>query len=457
MAGIGFEIKKILKRDSLLSIFEAYGLAGMVSSGPWIMSILALLTIGIISASVVSPAIVIVQFLVIVTYMMACSLIISGLIQLLITRFISDLIYAKEERHIIPNLFGAMTIVSILGGGICSIALFLSPELPALVKVTIFVTTVLLCNQWLVIIFLSGMKEYYRIFTVIAVSYCSMVLANYIIEPNGLFGLLFIFCLGQALLTFTFLFYVIRHYPPTHIVAFDFLNPRKAFYSLIFCGAFYYLGVWLDKFVFWAREETSHQVIAIFRASYIYDLPIFIAYLAIMPGMAVFILRMETDFAAACLKFYDAVREGETLETIVHLKNNIVVACRQSIYEIFKVQGITLALLIVWAEDILNILGIDLAYLHLLYVDLVGVSFQVLVMAILNVMFYLDKRYSALILSFIMAVLNFSFAHISIDYGPIYYGYGFVISMVLTSVVGFLMLNKHFSNLVYHTFMLQRT
>lgn len=71
-------------------------------------------------------------------------------------------------------------------------------------------------------------------------------------------------------------------------------------------------------------------------------------------------------------------------------------------------------------------------------------------------MFYLDKRYSALILSFIMAVLNFSFAHISIDYGPIYYGYGFVISMVLTSIVGFLMLNKHFSNLVYHTFMLQR-
>ena len=160
MAGIGFEIKKILKRDSLLSIFEAYGLAGMVSSGPWIMSILALLTIGIISASVVSPAIVIVQFLVIVTYMMACSLIISGLIQLLITRFISDLIYAKEERHIIPNLFGAMTVVSILGGGICSIALFLSPELPALVKVTIFVTTVLLCNQWLAILFFSCMKEY---------------------------------------------------------------------------------------------------------------------------------------------------------------------------------------------------------------------------------------------------------------------------------------------------------
>lgn len=35
MAGIGFEIRRILKRDSFLNLFEAYGLAGIISSGPW--------------------------------------------------------------------------------------------------------------------------------------------------------------------------------------------------------------------------------------------------------------------------------------------------------------------------------------------------------------------------------------------------------------------------------------
>lgn len=39
MAGIGFELRKILKRDSLLSLMQAYSYAALISSGPWIMSI----------------------------------------------------------------------------------------------------------------------------------------------------------------------------------------------------------------------------------------------------------------------------------------------------------------------------------------------------------------------------------------------------------------------------------
>ncbi len=146
-----------------------------------------------------------------------------------------------------------------------------------------------------------------------AFGYGLMVLMSYFLPSNGLLGLMLIFTFCQALITFTFLFFVIRDYPADKLVSFSFLNSSKVFYSLLFCGLFYNLGVWVDKFVFWFRREPSHQVIDFFRASYIYDLPIFIAYLAIVPGMAVFMLRMETDFAAACLKFYQAVREGGTL------------------------------------------------------------------------------------------------------------------------------------------------
>ncbi|MEI8633495.1 exopolysaccharide Pel transporter PelG [Vibrio sp. PP-XX7] len=79
MAGIGFEIRKILKKDSLLSLFEAYGYAGIIGSGPWLLSILALMSIGFISLGVVLPKVLIVQFLISVTYMMAGSLILTGI------------------------------------------------------------------------------------------------------------------------------------------------------------------------------------------------------------------------------------------------------------------------------------------------------------------------------------------------------------------------------------------
>lgn len=457
MAGIGFELRKILSKNSLFSMVEAYGLAGLISSGPWVLSILALLVVGIITVGVVFPTEVIIQFLIIVTYMMAGSLLVSGVFQLLFTRFIADLLFLEKNDRIVPNLLGAMLVTSVLAALVGGAVMFISPSIEPIIKVVILSAFVLLCNQWLVIIFLSGMKEYYRILFTMMIGYGLMVLLVIVLPPYGLLGLLGVFSLCQALLTFAFLYHVIRDFPAQELVAFEFFNRKKVFISLLFCGVFYNLGVWGDKFVFWYRDETSHQVLDFFRASYIYDLPIFIAYLAVVPGMAVFMMRMETDFAEACLKFYESVRRGGTLDTIYQLKDNMVLACQQSIYEIFKVQGMTLAVLILLADDILNLLSIDLSYLHLLYVDLVGVSLQVLVMSILNVMYYLDKRYPALYLIILMMVSNFVLSYLSIDAGPLYYGYGFTISMLLTTIVGLIMLERQFDDLEYQTFMLQKS
>lgn len=456
MAGIGFELNKILKRKTLLSIVEAYGLAGLISSGPWVLSILALLVIGIVSLSTFQSY-VITQFLIVVTYLMAGSLILSGLFQLLLTRFISDLIYIKQEHRIVPNLLGAMLVTTVLSAILAGFILAIATDINPLTKVIIFIAFVILCNQWLILMFLSGLKEYYRIFFTMVACYGLMVILCMTVPAYGLAGLMCIFTLCQALLTFIFLYHVIQYFPAKRLILFEFIQHKYVFFSLLFCGFFYNLGVWLDKFVFWARAETSHTVFSLFRASYIYDLPIFIAYLAIVPGMAVFIMRMETDFSQACLKFYNAVREGGTLKDIYLLKNKMVLACRDSMYEIFKVQGMALVLLLLWSEDILRALNIDLVYLHLLYVDLIGVSLQVLVMAILNTMYYLDKRYAALSLTIFMASSNFILANISIELGPLFYGYGFTLTMLLSTIIGFVMLDKQFADLEYRTFMLQRS
>ena len=62
-----------------------------------------------------------------------------------------------------------------------------------------------------------------------------------------------------------------------------------------------------------ATPSAAIAVIGPMRSSVLYDLPIFLAYLAIIPGMAVFLLRLETDFVDYYDSFYNAVREGATL------------------------------------------------------------------------------------------------------------------------------------------------
>jgi len=456
MAGIGFELRKILKKNTLFSYLEAYGLAAIIGSGPWALSILALLLIGIISIGRIFPTDLIIQFLVMVTYLMAASLILSGFFQLMLTRFISDLIFQQASEDIVPNLVGCMLVISsiayALGLGVSYVT-----DLPNSIEITMISGLVILNNLWIIIVFLSGMKAYYKILLTLAAGYAIMVGASLLMPTNGLLGLLQIFVGSQALITFMLLIFVFREFKFRRLISFDFMDSKRAFYSLAFCGLFYNLGVWVDKFVFWFHPDVSFNVISIFRASYIYDLPIFIAYLAIIPGMAVFLLHMETDFAESNGKFYDAVRTGASLDEIFMYKDKMVMDARNSLYQIFKVQGITLALLLLWSDQILAFLGIDQAYLHLLYVDLVGVSLQVLLMALLNVLFYLDKRYISLFLISLMMVLNFGLSWLSIQLGPQFYGYGFAIAMLVSTLVGIAFLNRKFAKLEYETFMLQRS
>jgi uncharacterized membrane protein len=53
--------------------------------------------------------------------------------------------------------------------------------------------------------------------------------------------------------------------------------------------------------MFWDYPPTGQAIVGPLNASVIYVLPIFLAYLSIIPGMAVFLLRLETD----CVDHYD--------------------------------------------------------------------------------------------------------------------------------------------------------
>ena len=82
MAGIGFELRRLLRKNTLVGLIEAYAYAGIIGSGPWVFSIVGILLIGIFSASVVVPDFLVTQFQTSVTYLVASSLILTGLVQL---------------------------------------------------------------------------------------------------------------------------------------------------------------------------------------------------------------------------------------------------------------------------------------------------------------------------------------------------------------------------------------
>ncbi|MDF2397590.1 exopolysaccharide Pel transporter PelG [Pseudomonas protegens] len=456
MAGIGFELRKILSRDSYTATLHAYVYAGLISSGPWVLSILSVMLVGVISLGLVVPEVLIRQFLITVTYLMATSLILTGGLQLFFTRFVSDRLFERKYEHILPNLVGVLLLVT-LGSGVLGILLLVTLfDQPLIYRLMTLANFVVLCNLWLVIIFLSGMKAYNRILLVMLAGYALMVGSAFFLRHMGMEGLLLALLLGHSSLLFLFLYDILREYRAEKLVAFDFLDRRQVFVSLLLTGLCYNLGIWIDKFIFWFNPDTSSQVIGPLRASILYDLPIFLAYLAIIPGMAVFLVRIETDFAEWYDRLFRAVRDGETLQHIGSLKAEMTFSIRQGLLEICKVQGLTVVLLFLFGPRLLEWLGMSSYYLPLFYIDLIGVSIQVVFMAILNVFFYLDKRAIVLELCLFFVALNAGLTLLSLHLGPSYFGYGFTLSLLICVLLGLARLSTALDDLEYETFMLSR-
>jgi uncharacterized membrane protein len=457
MAGIGFELRKILRAESLAGVVRAYAYAGLISSGPLILSIFGILIIGVMSFAYTIPKYAIMQFQVSVTYLIASSLILTGPLQLSFTRFISDRLFEKRD-DLVLSTYNGVVLISTLASGLfafVAVAVGFRGE-PLIYRLLMIAGCVIMSNIWVAVIFLSSVKQYRQVLMVFAAGYGCTVAFSLMLNRHGISGLLGGFVAGHVVLLAGLSGLIYRNYRSPRFVSFEMLDRRFAYPSLALVGLFYNLGVWLDKFMFWYAPGTGETVIGPLHASVIYDLPVFIAYVCVMPGMAAFLVRIEADFVEYYDAFFDAVRSGATLRRISDMREMMIGTVRAGLYEIIKIQTIVLLLIVAFGRWVLEALNISTLYMPLLLVDVIAASLQVLLLGLLNVFFYLDARRTALQICLAFVVLNGILTAITLRMSPDFYGYGFALTLLILAAVAVLMLDRKFAHLEYETYMLRQ-
>lgn len=457
MAGIGFELRKLLQKNSYAGLLQAYLYAGMISSGPWVLSIVGILVIGILSLGIVVPSVLISKFQVTVTYLIVTSLILSGFVQLSFTRFVADRLFVGDAAAVLPNFNGLLLLICVLAIAVATpLAGLYFPDESALYRILLVMGLAIMSSIWVSTIFLTGLKHYKAIVLLFAIGYGVTILLSlglrYLLKMEGL---LLGFVFGHFLLLMGMIWLIYRNYRSSRFIAFDIWRKGQMYRSLMATGVLINLGVWIDKLLFWYHPATGRPVVGLLHASVIYDLPIFIAYLSVIPGMAVFLMRIETDFAEYYSRFYDAVRQGATLDYIERMRNRMVYYVRRGLLDIAKIQGISVLIVFVLGADLLRWLDISTLYLPLLYVDVVGAALQVVLLGIINVLFYLDERKQALWLCGVLTIANLVFTVVSLQLGAAWFGYGFAGAMAVAVIVGLFLLDHELERLEYKTFMLQ--
>ncbi len=458
MAGIGFELRKILKEDRLFSVLKMYGYSGMLSAGPWVISILAILLVGFINiASSHNAGSEVFAFPIVITYAiaLASSLIITGLVQLPFTRYTADLIFAHKENEVLPSYFGTLLVSWMVGFAIgLPVSLWVFKAQSLLFIVGVLSTFLVLCGVWVSNILAVSLKYYRGVLLAYFISYGFIVAASYFFG-DSLEVLLMIFLFGNSLLLIILMTLIVKSYESFYLLDFRFFKARGFYWTLGFAGFFYTLGSWIDKFIFWYHPLTGSHVIGVLQASVVYDMPIFIAYLSIIPGMAIFFYRLEADFADNYDLFFNSVREGAHLELIERYHTSMIRTIRHSIREIMIIQGIINIMLFLGAPSLFAWLNIPQLYLGLFYVLTIGAQLQLGFMSVLAILYYLDRRNVAMWLSIMFFVLNTVLTFASIYMGPAMFGYGYSISLLISFVASLVVLKREMKGLIYETFMLQ--
>jgi len=453
MAGIGFEIRKTLKKKTILSLFKAYSYSAIVSSGPWIISMLSIFVSGYIVNNIVKDDKLTLQFTIIITYLIALSMIITSFTQLAFTRYLADRIFENKNHLVLPTTLTAIALNMIIGAVAAlpyAISLYEKHSLSSALSFEF--AFIFLSGVWIGNIVLSGLKNYKFITFAYFVSYLLVVGLIYY-NGKDLDHLLFDFFISQGILLILLITIIAKNYYSDKLISFDFLKKENLYIDLIFIGFFMTIAVWVDKFTFWYTPSTSKEVIGLFRYSPIYDLPIFLAYLTIAPGIAMFLLRVETEFVEEYYKYYNAVRNGGTLREIYHYGNEMIDSAKYALIEVLRVQILSTFAFMMFAHAIFNYFHMPTVYLPIFYVDLIGVALQLFFMSISVILFYLDKRKSVLVLSIFLFLSNFVLSIITTHLGIFYYGYGFSIAYLMASILAILYLNKIFRRLHYETFM----
>ncbi|MDA1278180.1 MAG: exopolysaccharide Pel transporter PelG [Verrucomicrobia bacterium] len=455
MAGIGFELNKILSKKGYLAVFQAYAYAGVIGSGAWLIAVISLGFLGTVLATLDMMADRRV-FFVSISVIYGFTLVLTGPIQLVLTRHVADQEYANKSNTIFPTYLACLGWVAfsfaILG------AFFFVGFVPGppLYQWSAALLSAIVASIWISSIFLSALKNYYALLLGFAAGCGVSFVASWQLAIHfGLGGAMLGFTLGHGLLLLILTGVIYRELGDTQAPAGDFFSCFRKYWDLALAGLLYNLGVWMDKFLYWWIDPQSEVVAGVLRASPVFDRVVYFSFLTILPGMAVFLLKLETEFATKNLLFSQHVLKKGTMRQIRQIKTEMIESLREGLLLLIKVQGFFTGFLILGADRVMNLLQLGAVQSGVLQVSLVGLFLLVIFLALQTILFYLDKRFDAMLCCLIFTVVNGGVTTLSISVGERMYGVGFLMAAATAVITAALMVNHHLKDLEYDTFAMQ--
>ncbi|WP_342560272.1 exopolysaccharide Pel transporter PelG [Psychrobacillus sp. FSL W7-1457] len=454
MAGIGFELRKLFKEEGIVQNLKAYGYSSFTTIGPMILCIvLVFIQQNMITKNGGKPFDN-ELFISTMTYCFIFSILVTSGLAMVLTRFIADSIYERKLKKIISSFYGALIIILPFAGMIAGVFLY-GVSAGLAFKIAAYLFFIELVIIWVQGIYLSALKDYKRIvrsFTIailtsMAISYLLFTLTEINLTTIALIGM----DIGFAIFVGMTMYHFEQVFPRDEENSyFSFLRYFQKFPSVFLSGIFLYASVYVHNMIYWFFSGNHLLVADRFQLMPFYDLPVFYAYLTVVPSLVMFVVIVETDFYEKFLSFYKNIIDGGTFNSIQIAKKEMQNVLFLRIGFVVEVQLVFTALSIALGLIYLPRIGFSMEQLDLFIFLCLGYFFYIIAFIVIHALMYFDDRKGVLWISALLFFSNAILTYVSMNMGID--GLGIFIAAFVTLVVAIARLLYMFSNLYYYTF-----
>ncbi|MBF0106637.1 MAG: exopolysaccharide Pel transporter PelG [Deltaproteobacteria bacterium] len=453
MAGIAFRLQKLLSGESYSDLVRAYLFSGVISTGPFIVVIT---TIACIKAALQFRLSIEEGHLLmsLIVYVFAFSMLGVSPFYYVVTRYLADKYFFKQIDAFSSSYLSVLYVIFLLQT-ITAGPYLLYLDLNANAKWVLYCLYLMVSGIWIAMIYLSAARSYLWIVTAFSIGAVVGIAASLLMGyQRGFNGFINGFALGQAVCFFILTLRIFNEFGYTTAYNFDFFSYFKKHPNLILIGVAYYLGIWIDKFIFWfspAGDRIAKGIYVFMN----YDTPIFLAFITVIPSMAFFLVQMETSFVKYYHTYFESVRKRGSLKEI--RENHI--AMTGNLSEHFQkyaiLQGLVSGIVVIFIYEIANAFSLNPYQMGIFRICILGAFLQMGFLMILNIIFYFDFQKDALRLTVIFLVTNAVFTRVTMALGYETYGFGYTAACFITILMSFLILNHKLKHLEYWVFMTQ--
>ncbi len=451
MAGVGFVLRRLAERDDLGSRFGAWSAAAAITSGPWLMTVLAILGSEHWGRLHLAPW-AHESFRVVLSWNFCLSIVLAAPFALLATRLAADDLYLRRPG-LLSGGFVALTRLALLAALPVALLLwgFLT-DLPLETRIVAIANFMALTALWMVLGYLSVLRDHVLVLSsFLAGTATATVLAALAGAAGGATMLIGAFTIGLTITLMLAAMRLLHEFPAQTRDWAELRASIRPYRVLALVGLLGAAAPWMDKWVHWAGPLAELTTPGLPNRP-AYDSAMFVASLALVPGMALFFVKLETELFRAWRSFFDSLLTGASLAELDGLRRNLAEVVARGALSLLLLQALVAALGVLAAPLLVSAGILTQAQAPIFRLGVMAAPFHTLFLAAMVVLAYLDARRDQLWAVTVFLLLNGGLTTASLAFGFEASGWSYLLAAMIAAGFATALLGRALHRLLYLVF-----